>query len=71
MTVITVDFAARRVLDKSPHIAFCIARQEMMKALQAWLAANPEHCDVADEIDGTTNAMTATAALLLTGGQNA
>lgn len=71
MTVIPVDFAAKRAPNKSPHIAFCIARQEMMKALQVWLAANPDPCDVTDEIDGTTNAMTSTAALLLTGRQNA
>lgn len=40
------------------YMAFCKARQQMNRALQAWISKNPARSDVHDEIVGTTSGLT-------------
>jgi hypothetical protein len=63
MSIVSVDFAARKAAPVTRHHAFCLARQEMVKALQAWIESGPDQSDIHEEIDGTMNAIGALVAL--------
>jgi len=59
MGIVSVDFSARKTTPVSRHHAFCLARQEMIRALQAWIKDGADAEDLRDEIEGTNNAIRA------------
>jgi hypothetical protein len=71
MSVVSVDFSSQKLPKVGAHETFCAARQAMFKALQSWILEGPDADDVSIEIDGTTNAMTQSSNILLSGENNA
>jgi hypothetical protein len=59
MGIVSVDFSARKTAPVSRHQAFCLARQEMIRTLQAWIKDGADAEDLRDEIEGTHNAIRA------------
>lgn len=52
-----VQFRAPKAAHPNQHVQFGLARRAMLAALREWLTTKPADLDVADEIEGTINAL--------------